>query len=61
MKTTNIPDYILESLIRHCQVIITKGSAINGDTKLRNAVRLLPMDIRRLENVKKKENNNDSI
>lgn len=55
MKTTNIPDYILESLIRHCQVIITKGSAINGDTKLRNAVRLLPMDIRRLENVKKRK------
>lgn len=60
MKTINVPDYILESLIRHCQVIITKGSAINGDTKLRNAIRLLPLDIRRLVRVKN-ENNNDSI
>lgn len=60
MKTINVPDYILESLIRHCQVIITKGSAINGDTKLRNAIRLLPLDIRRLVRVKN-ENNNDPI
>lgn len=47
-----LPDYLLNDLIRHLQVLIS----INVDTKntrVVNAIRLVKKDLKRLEQIKK--------